>query len=68
MISSVAPALLSALTIAESKVGSVIGDSPDIPTGAQDRRQTLFFELDASRRWPVLSYHLATQVKKILDG
>jgi hypothetical protein len=37
MISSVAPALLSASTIAESKVGSVIGDSPRIPKGAPSR-------------------------------
>jgi hypothetical protein len=38
MISSVAPALLSASTIAVNIVRSVIGNSPNIPTGARDRR------------------------------
>jgi len=37
MISSATPALLSASTIAVNLLGTVIGDSPRIPTGAQDR-------------------------------
>jgi hypothetical protein len=44
MISSVAPALLSAATIAVNILGSVIGDSPHIPRGQGPQALSRFAE------------------------
>jgi hypothetical protein len=51
MISSVAPALLSASTTLASGVGSIIRDSPDIPTDALERARLELIERRACGRY-----------------